>query len=110
MPCCSKYALTFSIAITFVPAHAEASEDVSALAQYNIGKVLEIGDRIVDLCGEPLCFEALLRKLFAHYSAVSSRTSLSWAIRNLCRRSLQGYPPYRKEGSRTGWRVKARSN
>ncbi len=51
----------------FVPAHAEASEDVSALARYNIDKVLEIGDRIVDLCGEPLCFEALLRKLFAHY-------------------------------------------
>ena len=48
----------------FVPAHAEASEDVTALAQYNIGKVLEIADRITGICQEPLCFEAILQRLF----------------------------------------------
>ena len=51
----------------FVPAHAEATEDISALAQYNIDKVQEIADRITDLCREPLCFERILQKLFADY-------------------------------------------
>ena len=51
----------------FVPAHAEAAEDVSGLAQYNIDKVLEIAERIVGLCGEPLHFEAILQKLFSDY-------------------------------------------
>ena len=51
----------------FVPAHAAASEDVTELAQYNIDKVLEIADKITGICREPLCLEALLRKLFADY-------------------------------------------
>ena len=51
----------------FVPSHAEAAEDVSELAQYNIDKVLEIADTIVDLCKEPLCFEVILQKLFGAY-------------------------------------------
>ena len=51
----------------FVPAHAEAAEDVSALAQYNIDKVLEIADRIAALCREPLCFEEVLQRLFTDY-------------------------------------------
>lgn len=52
---------------TFVPAHAEAAEDISPLAQYNIDKVLESGDRIEELCREPICFEVLLQKLFFAY-------------------------------------------
>lgn len=51
----------------FVPAHAAAAEDVTKLVQYNIDKVLEIADKIVDICQEPLCFEAILQKLFADY-------------------------------------------
>ena len=51
----------------FIPAHAAASEDVADLAQYNIDKVLEIADRIIGICQEPLCFEAILQKLFADY-------------------------------------------
>ena len=51
----------------FIPAHAEAAENVSGLAQYNIDKVLEIAERIVGLCGEPLHFEAILQKLFSAY-------------------------------------------
>ncbi len=51
----------------FIPAHAEASEDVSALAQYNIDKVLEIADKISALCREPLGFEEILQKLFQDY-------------------------------------------
>jgi len=51
----------------FVPAHAAAAEDVKELAQYNIDKVWEIAGKITGLCREPLCFEAILQKLFTHY-------------------------------------------
>lgn len=51
----------------FVPAHAEATEEIAPLAQYNIDKVLEIAAHIVDLCKEPLCFEIILQKLFIDY-------------------------------------------
>lgn len=51
----------------FIPAHAAAVEDVSALAQYNIDKVHQVSDRILALCAQPLCFEALLQKLFTAY-------------------------------------------
>jgi len=51
----------------FVPAHAAASEDIADLAQYNIDKVLEIADKIIGICQEPLCFEAILQRLFMDY-------------------------------------------
>lgn len=73
----------------FVPAHAPACEDIAPLAQYNIDKVQEVAGAILDLCREPLCFEALLQKLFARcglamnfeqYVLVGStvRSYLSW--------------------------------
>ena len=52
----------------FVPAHAQATEDISELAQYNIDKVQEVAERIVSLCKEPTCFEVILQKLFAEYA------------------------------------------
>ncbi len=51
----------------FVPAHAAATEEIASLAQYNIDKVQEIAERILDICKEPLNFEAILQKLFAEY-------------------------------------------
>ena len=51
----------------FIPAHAEATEDITDLAQYNINKVHEIADRIEDICQEPICFEDILQKLFTDY-------------------------------------------
>ena len=73
----------------FVPAHAAACEEVSALAQYNIDKVTEIAERIVGICEIPLCFESILQKLFnvygltmtfEQYALVGStvRSYLSW--------------------------------
>lgn len=52
----------------FVPAHAEAAEDITELAQYNIDKVNETADKILGLCKEPLGFEAILQRLFTEYS------------------------------------------
>lgn len=51
----------------FIPAHAGQTDDISALAQYNIDKVNEIADKICEFCAEPICFEKLLQKLFNHY-------------------------------------------
>ena len=54
-------------AAAFVPAHAEVTADIAPLAQYNIDKVHEIADHIVELCAEPVMFEELLKKLFDDY-------------------------------------------
>lgn len=51
----------------FIPAHAEPTERISDLAQYNIEKVLEIADRILDICKTPLHFEKILQTLFRDY-------------------------------------------
>lgn len=48
----------------FIPAHAEATEDIVPLAQYNIDKVWETAEQIASLCQTPTTFEDLLQKLF----------------------------------------------
>ena len=53
---------------TFVPAHTAATEDIAPLAQLNIDKVWEIAERILQICGEPRCFEAILQQLFTDYA------------------------------------------
>ena len=55
-------------AAMFVPSHAAAVEDISALAQYNIDTVNETAERIRNHCAEPVCFEQLLQMLFREYS------------------------------------------
>ncbi len=52
----------------FVPAHAEATENIAELAEYNRAQVFAVADKILELCGEPLCFEHILQRLFAAYS------------------------------------------
>ena len=52
----------------FVPSHAGITEEIAPLAQTNINKVLEVAERITEICREPLCFEAILKKLFDFYS------------------------------------------
>ena len=54
-------------AAAFVPAHAQVTEDIAPLAQYNIDKVHQIADHMVELCAEPVMFEELLKKLFDNY-------------------------------------------
>jgi len=51
----------------FVPSHAAATDHITELAQYNIDTVNEIGERIVDLCRQPINFESLLKELFSVY-------------------------------------------
>ena len=51
----------------FIPAHAEASEDMSELAQYNIDAVSAAAEKILEVCREPMCFEAILQRLFTDW-------------------------------------------
>jgi len=52
----------------FVPSHAPACSEIASLAQYNMDQVLEIAERIVGICAEPVCFESVLQRLFSDYS------------------------------------------
>lgn len=51
----------------FIPAHAEATENIIPLAQLNIDKVNEIAERITNLCSVPSCIEEILQRLFSDY-------------------------------------------
>ncbi|MDE5993132.1 MAG: MBL fold metallo-hydrolase [Oscillospiraceae bacterium] len=51
----------------FVPAHAEATDNIAPLARLNIEKVMETAEKITELCREPLSFEDILKKLFDDY-------------------------------------------
>lgn len=54
----------------FVSAHADAGVDIKELVQYNRIKVYEIIDKIKEFLTEPMCFEALLKRLFDEYGLV----------------------------------------
>ncbi len=54
----------------FVPAHAEVTENITPLAQYNMDTVQEVGDAITALCAAPQTFEELLKALFDRYGMV----------------------------------------
>jgi len=79
----------------FVPAHAEAAEDVSALAQYNIDKVLEIRDKLAALCREPLCFEDILQRLFTGYGL-----AMNFEQYVLVGSTVRSYLSWMKDGGR----------
>ena len=79
----------------FVPAHAEVSEDVSALAQYNIDKVLEIAEKITGICQGPLCFEAILQRLFSAYGL-----TMNFQQYVLVGSTIRSYLAWLKDGGR----------
>lgn len=78
-------------ATLFVPAHANATEDIAPLAQYNIDKVNEIAAHILDFCAAPHTFEDVLQHLFTSYDLAMTfeqyalvgstvRNYLSWLL------------------------------
>lgn len=78
-------------ATLFVPAHANATEDIAPLAQYNIDKVNEIAAHILDFCAAPHTFEEVLQHLFTSYDLAMTfeqyalvgstvRNYLSWLL------------------------------
>ncbi|MCD7744909.1 MAG: MBL fold metallo-hydrolase [Lachnospiraceae bacterium] len=51
----------------FIPSHAEPTEEIAPLAELNIAKVREIGERITAICNTPVSFERILQRLFTEY-------------------------------------------
>lgn len=54
-------------AACFVPAHADAVQDIRPLAKANRDKVLEVAELMLELCEQPLSFEEILQRVFSHY-------------------------------------------
>lgn len=78
-------------ATLFVPAHADATDNIAPLAQYNIDKVNEIAGHILDFCAAPHTFEEVLQHLFTSYDLAMTfeqyalvgstvRNYLSWLV------------------------------
>lgn len=76
-------------AALFIPSHAQASENIADLVQYNRKKLFEVRDKILELCTAGLSFEEVLQKLFTEYALVMTfeqyalvgstvRSYLSW--------------------------------
>jgi len=51
----------------FVPAHADAADNIKELAQYNRKRVLEIAEHMVSFCETAQTFENILQKMFHQY-------------------------------------------
>lgn len=52
----------------FIPSHAEPTQNIIPLANYNIQKVNEISEKILSICSFPITFENILQKIFESYS------------------------------------------
>lgn len=58
----------------FVPAHCEASEDITALCDINKNKVLSICEDILTICSDGKIFEDILKAVFDKYALVMNAT------------------------------------
>ena len=76
----------------FVPAHAEVCSDMHALADVNRKKVLEIIDKILDICSEPICFEDILKRIFDDYEL-----EMNFQQYALIGSTVRGYLSYLKD-------------
>ena len=79
----------------FIPSHAAPTEDITALAQYNIDKTNEIAARILPLCAQPISFEVLLSRLFESYSL-----TMTMQQHALVGSTVRSYLSYLKESGR----------
>lgn len=55
---------------SFVPSHAEVTEDIAPLAQLNIDKTKEIAEKIKNLLSVPKTFEEILSDVFNSYELI----------------------------------------
>ncbi len=81
----------------YVPAHAAVTEDIAPLAQYNLDKVWEIAERILQLCEKPRCFEEILQALFRTY-----RLEMNFEQYVLVGSTVRSYLAWLKDGGKLG--------
>lgn len=79
----------------FVPAHAEVCDDMHALADVNRRKVLEITEKVLDICAEPICFENILKRIFDDYGL-----EMSFQQYVLVGSTIRGFLSYLKDNGR----------
>lgn len=79
----------------FVPAHAQETEHIAPLAQFNIDKVHEVADKILAICEEPMCFEQVLQRLFAEYDLMMNFQQYA-----LVGSTVRSYLAWLKDGGR----------
>jgi glyoxylase-like metal-dependent hydrolase (beta-lactamase superfamily II) len=79
----------------FVPCHAPACADIRPLAAANRAKVLEIADRIVTLCSEPLSSEEVVKRVFDHYGL-----TMDWNQYVLVGSTVRSYLSYLLDANR----------
>lgn len=65
-------------AALFIPAHAEATDDIAELVRLNRAAVYDIADTLLALSAAPLTFDDLLGRLFDHYGLMM--TSQQYAL------------------------------
>ena len=76
----------------FVPAHAEAVSDMHELAELNRKKVLEIIDKVLELCAEPISFEGILKRIFDDYNLL-----MTFQQHALISSTVRGYLSYLRD-------------
>jgi hypothetical protein len=54
----------------FIPSHADATDDIKALVDVNRNKIVEIINKIIEICHTPTCFEDILKQIFDHYTLI----------------------------------------
>lgn len=79
----------------FVPSHAEVVPDMHGLAEVNRKKVLEIIEKVLEICAEPICFEQILKRVFDDYNL-----ELNFQQYALIGSTLKGYLSYLKDAGR----------
>ncbi len=77
----------------FLPSHAAPCRDIAELAQYNIDKVREVSERILEILAVPHSFEELLTELFNEYEL-----TLSYEQYALVGSTVRSYISYLKDG------------
>lgn len=82
-------------ASVFVPAHAEASDNVKELVQLNRRKIFEIADTIHTILKTPMCFETLLKQIFDKY-----RLTMNFEQYVLIGSTIRSYLSWMKDNGR----------
>ena len=52
----------------FIPSHADVTDNITELAQYNIDAVIKTADTLLEICNNPCSFENILQKVFEIYA------------------------------------------
>ncbi|MHB8089352.1 MAG: MBL fold metallo-hydrolase [Firmicutes bacterium HGW-Firmicutes-18] len=76
----------------FIPAHAAACQDIKPLVAANRQKVLEICEKLLEWCREPMMFEEVLKKTFDYF-----QLNMDWNQYVLVGSTIRSYLAYLHE-------------